>query len=95
MWDDLLLASHPTMFKLLLSLSPISIWALVFACLAAFFLGRKAIVDYKIRKLGAVRSPVLGTNPLTGMGKDYVAKSSLPLPPTGEERGGTAKEPRS
>ncbi len=62
------------MFRFILSLGPIYIWAIIFACITTFFLARKALVDYKIRKLGAVRSPVLATNPITGM-KSKMARS--------------------
>ncbi|KAH6640845.1 cytochrome P450 [Chaetomium tenue] len=41
--------------------------ALVLGCLSIFFLSQKLWVDYKIRKLGGVRAPVLGTNPVTGL----------------------------
>lgn len=54
------------MLGFLLTLGPLYTSALVVGCLAVFFLSRKALVDHKIRKLGGVRAPVLGTNPITG-----------------------------
>jgi hypothetical protein len=54
------------MFGYLLGLGPYYTSALVLGCLTIFFLARKALVDYKIRKVGGVRSAVLATNPLFG-----------------------------
>ncbi|KXX82803.1 Cytochrome P450 52A1 [Madurella mycetomatis] len=55
------------MFELLMALSPSYITALVVGCMVVVFMTRKALVDRKIRKLGGVRSPVLATNPITGL----------------------------
>jgi hypothetical protein len=54
------------MLQFLLDLGPLHTSAVVLACLSIFFLSRKLVVDYKIRKLGGVRAPVLATNPVTG-----------------------------
>jgi cytochrome P450 len=55
------------MLQFLLALGPLHTSALVLGCLSIFFLSRKLLVDYKIRKLGGVRAPVLATNPVTGL----------------------------
>ncbi len=56
------------MLGLVLSLSRLPVWVLLLGGLVIFFLSRRLIVDYKIRKLGAVRASVLATNPITGKG---------------------------
>ncbi|KAK3297594.1 cytochrome P450 [Chaetomium fimeti] len=55
------------MLQFLFALGPLHTSALVLGCLSIFFLSRKLFVDYKIRKLGGVRAPVLATNPLTAL----------------------------
>ncbi|KAK0612887.1 cytochrome P450 [Bombardia bombarda] len=55
------------MIDIILSLRPLYIWAVVLGLIAAWFPARKAYVDYKIRKLGGVRSSVLATDPIRGM----------------------------
>lgn len=54
------------MFKALLSQDSTQTWAAVLGFIVLLFMGRKAWVDYKIRRAGGVRSSVLATNPLTG-----------------------------
>ena len=54
------------MLELILPLSPMYTSVLLLGTLVTFFLSRRLIVDYKIRKLGGVRAGVLGTNPITG-----------------------------
>lgn len=54
------------MFKALLSLDLSQTWAAVLGFIVVLFIGRKAWVDYKIRRAGGVRSSVLATNPITG-----------------------------
>ncbi|KAJ4306964.1 hypothetical protein N0V88_000337 [Collariella sp. IMI 366227] len=55
------------MVSFLLGLGPLYTSALVLGFLTLLFLSRRLYVDYRIRKLGFVRAPVLGTNPITGL----------------------------
>lgn len=54
------------MFQALISLDSNQTWAVLLGFVVVLFMGRKAWVDYKIRKTGGVRSSVLATNPITG-----------------------------
>lgn len=56
------------MLQVLFQLSLLQISALVFGGLVLLFSFRRLYADYRIRKLGAVRSNVLGTNPITSKG---------------------------
>ncbi len=60
------------MIELILSLSPMYTSVLLLGSLFVFFLSRRLISDYKIRKLGGVRAGVLGTNPITGKGSCHL-----------------------
>lgn len=64
------------MLQVLLQLSPVEISALVFGGLVLLFSFRRLYADYRIRKLGAVRSNVLGTNPITGKGCKSFTKTT-------------------
>ncbi|KAK4151027.1 cytochrome P450 [Chaetomidium leptoderma] len=55
------------MLQFLFALGPFYTSALVLGYLTIFFLSRRLVVDYKIRKLGGVRAPVLATNPVSGL----------------------------
>ncbi|KAK7723725.1 hypothetical protein SLS64_000054 [Diaporthe eres] len=55
------------MFRDILALGPAYLSLLVFLLIVSYYVLRTAYVDYQIRKLGAVRSPVLATNPLIGL----------------------------
>ncbi|KAK4241393.1 cytochrome P450 [Achaetomium macrosporum] len=55
------------MLGFLFALGPLYTSGLILSCLALFFVTRRAIVDRKIRRLGAVRAPVLATNPVFGL----------------------------
>ncbi|GAB1313210.1 Cytochrome P450 alkane hydroxylase [Madurella fahalii] len=55
------------MLEFLVPLGTLYTTAFVLGCLTVVFMARKALVDHKIRKLGGVRSPVLATNPISGL----------------------------
>lgn len=52
------------MFADLLSREAGPAWALAFGILALFYVVRRVITDYQLKKIGGVRAPVLATNPL-------------------------------
>lgn len=54
------------MLELLFALGPLYTSALILGCVVLLFAARRVYVDYRIRTLGGVRAPVLGTNPITG-----------------------------
>ena len=54
------------MFSALLELPPSHVLVFVVGSLVLFYGSRRVWKDYKIRKVGGVRAPVLATNPLTG-----------------------------
>lgn len=53
------------MFKALLSINPVYLSAFLFSIVILYFIALKASKDRRIRKTGGIRSPILGTNPLT------------------------------
>ncbi|KAK3315066.1 cytochrome P450 [Apodospora peruviana] len=55
------------MFELIFSLPQPYLWALILGSLIIYFPTRKAYADYRIRKLGGVRSVLLASNPITGL----------------------------
>lgn len=55
------------MFSALLELPPSHVLVFVVGSLVLFYGSRRVWKDYKIRKVGGVRAPVLATNPLTGL----------------------------
>ncbi|KAK3683827.1 cytochrome P450 [Podospora appendiculata] len=55
------------MLDYLLSLGPLYLCGLALGCIVAYFPLRKAYVDYRIWRLGGVRSPLIATNPLWGL----------------------------
>lgn len=54
------------MFGFLLELHPLYLLLGILAPIFAFFPLRKAYIDYRIRKLGGVRCPIIATNPIAG-----------------------------
>ncbi|KUI60614.1 Cytochrome P450 52A13 [Cytospora mali] len=54
------------MFRELLALGPLYLSFIVASLIVVYYVVRTAYVDYRIRKLGCVRSNVLALNPLTG-----------------------------
>ncbi|KAM7216691.1 cytochrome P450 52A13 [Rhypophila decipiens] len=55
------------MFRLILEVHPIYLLLGILVPIVTFFPLRKAYIDYRIRKLGGVRCPLIATNPIAGM----------------------------
>ena len=54
------------MLDIILSLHPLYLLAIVLGSILVYFPIKKLHVDYRIRKLGGVRSGIIATNPISG-----------------------------
>lgn len=54
------------MLDILLSLHPLYLLAIILGSVLVYFPIKKLHVDYRIRKLGGVRSGIIASNPISG-----------------------------